>query len=146
MGYYLQALIGHREILEQNVSDYQHARVVLLKQDLAIIPLTDELYEEIGDGPGLFYKLSASVEAWAEKLSAASPVAYIEAEFFGGVGTQNAMAWSGGSPVLGPVEASDAINQALRLLGVQASHAVDEFDAVGLGRHRDTADWIQAIG
>ena len=36
-----------------------------------------------------------------------------------------------------------AINRALRHLGVRAAAtAVDEFDTVGLGLHRDTDDWV----
>jgi hypothetical protein len=75
-------------------------------------------------------------------MSAVAPVAYIEAEFFGGTGGQSAVAWSGGSRVLGPLHAQEAINETLRFLGVRADGARDEFDAVGLGRYRDTADWI----
>lgn len=36
----------------------------------------------------------------------------------------------------------NAINQALCLLGVSSEGAHDEFDAVDLGKHRDTADRI----
>src|SRR3989440_7835863 len=35
-----------------------------------------------------------------------------------------------------------AFNQALRQLGVPRGAAFDEFEAVGLGRHRHTEDWL----
>lgn len=144
MGYYLQALMGKQETLAQHASEFQHARVVPLAQGVAIIPLTDDLYDEIADGGEVdrFYKLSPGIEEWALRLSVVAPVAYIEAEFFGGTGGQSAVVWSRGSRVLGPLHSQDAINGTLRFLGVRADGAHDEFDAVGLGRHRDTADWI----
>ncbi|MER6666309.1 hypothetical protein ABT256_17340 [Amycolatopsis japonica] len=52
-------------------------------------------------------------------------VAYVEAEYFGGAGTQFAQVWEGGETILGPLY-------------------FDEFDAVGLGRHRSTDEWLSA--
>jgi hypothetical protein len=74
-------------------------------------------------------------------MSITGPVAYIEAEFFGGSGGQSAAVWSRGSETMPPIHSRDAINQALRFLGVQIGNAQDEFDALGLGRHRDTRHW-----
>ena len=144
MGYYLQAIIGRQQTLAQHASEFQHARIVPLAQDIAIIPLTDDLYDEIADGGDVerFEKLSPGVKEWVQRISMVAPVAYVEAEFFGGTGGQSAVAWSGGSRVLGPLYALDAINQTLRFLGVRTNGVHDEFDAIGLGRHRDTADWI----
>jgi hypothetical protein len=144
MGYYLQAIIGKQQTLAQHASDFQYARVIPLVQGIAIIPLTDDLYDEIADGGEVehFEKLSPGVEEWAQRMSAVATVAYIEAEFFGGTGGQSAVAWSGGSRVLGPLHSQDAINETLRFFGVRVDGAHDEFDAVGLGRHRDTDDWI----
>jgi len=34
-------------------------------------------------------------------------------------------------------------NQVLRRLGVLRGEAIDEFDAVGLNRHRSTDDWVK---
>src|SRR5262245_25520132 len=121
MGYYLQAIIGKQQTLAQHASEFQRARVVPLAQGIAIIPLTDDLYDEIADGGGVerFEKLSPGVEEWTQRISVVAPVAYIEAEFFGGTGGQSAVAWSNGSRVLGPVHAEDAINQTLRFFGVR---------------------------
>jgi hypothetical protein len=35
-----------------------------------------------------------------------------------------------------------AINQALRALGLPADDGRDEFDTLGLGKHRRTQDWV----
>jgi hypothetical protein len=142
MGYYLQAVLGRE--LARHASAFGNARVVPLEQSVDMIPVTDELHQEIGSGDELprFEKLSPKVQAWVGRISVAGPVAYVEAEFFGGLGGQAAVAWSEGSQSLGPIHAKDAINQALRFLGVRPDGAHDEFDAVGLGRYRNTADWI----
>ena len=144
MGYLLQAFIGKADTLGKHTSDFQSARLVPLTQGMALIPLTDDLHDEIGSGDEVerFEKLSPAVEQWAQRISSAAPIAYIEAEFFGGDGGQSAVVWSGGSRVIQPIHSQDAINQALRFLGVRIDNAHDEFDAVGLGQHRDTDDWI----
>jgi hypothetical protein len=78
-------------------------------------------------------------------------VIYIEAEFFGGVGSQAAVGWEGGVLGFGPRRtqtptedragyavvddlADLAINAALRWIGVTRTRMRDEFDTVGVGR------------
>jgi len=143
MSYVLHALIGKSETLKANGSLFQSARIVSLEQDIAIIPLTDKICEEVGVSSEIenFYKLSPEIEKWAQRISTAGFVAYIEAEFFGGDGSQSAIAWNAGSRVLEPIHEQNAINRVLKLLGVDRKNAHDEFDAVGLGKHRDTNDW-----
>ena len=80
--------------------------------------------------------------------------AYLEADIFGGTGTQSVVAWRGGEVWLNPVvtefgwpppdPASSpqwAFNQALRQLGVDPGEAFHELDALNLGKHRHTEDW-----
>ena len=111
---------------------------------MAIVPLTDELYDRIGEGGevGRFYKLSPGVENWARRISASAPIAYIEAEFFGGSGEQSVVVWAKSSRSGEPIHAENAINQVLRFFNVQRGDLHDEFEAVGLGRHRRTAAWL----
>ena len=144
MGYYLQAIVGRQTTLMQHASAFQHAHIVPLGQGIAMIPVTDDLYDEFADGGEVdrFYKLSPGIENWAKRISDSAPIAYVEAEFFGGTGGQSAIAWSQGSSVLGPVHSQHAINEVLRFFGVRVEKAHDEFDAIGLGRHRGTVDWI----
>jgi len=142
MGYFLEALIGKAETFGKHTSEFRHAHLVALPQGMAMVPLTDDLLEEIGgDDLGLM-KLTSAVEQWAQQISSLAPVAYIEADFHGGTGGQGTVVWSDGVRVLGPIYSEHPINQALRFLGVQIGNAHDEFDAVGLGQHRDTHDWI----
>lgn len=143
MSYVLYALIGKRQTLEAVALPFPTARIVPLEQNIAIIPLTDELCEDMGASSEIenLYKLSPELEEWALRISKAGLVVYIEAEFFGGSGNQSALGWNGVSRMLGPVYEPKAINRVLKLLGVNKGNAYDEFEAVGLRKHRDTHDW-----
>jgi hypothetical protein len=79
------------------------------------------------------------------------PVTYVEAEYVGGVGEQQAAVWDAGTIALGPLHvqegqpfppAGSPISQALRRLGAVASAGEDEFSAVALDRHRHGEAWI----
>lgn len=55
------------------------------------------------------------------------------------------MFWPGAGGRVGSVViAPDAINAALRSLGVQRGQDRDEFESLGLGRCRDTDAWIDS--
>ncbi len=123
--YCLQAVIAADGVLSGRVADIGQGLVLL---PLSSVPSSDVLAE------------------W----SLSGPVALVEAEFFGGCGTQRAQVWEHGRSVLGPlvleeddpVPAVTPISLALRRLGVEKGSHYDEFDAVGLGRHRSTARWV----
>jgi hypothetical protein len=66
--------------------------------------------------PQHFTYLSMQVASWLKTLSARTTIAYVEAEYFGGVGDQCAVAWQDGIEVSPPTKAKDAIDRALRLL------------------------------
>jgi hypothetical protein len=83
------------------------------------------------------------VEKLREALSQNRTIAYIEAEVFGGSGTQASVIFTNGVQVGQPIVDHDAISQALRNLGVTKGSAIDEFEAVGLGRHRNTEEWLK---
>jgi hypothetical protein len=81
-------------------------------------------------------------------------LAYLEADYFGGTGSQSAQVWDDGHVTLGPLHLAEnqphpptgtPISRALQRLGVDKGNHYDEFDAVGLGRHRDTDDWLDHI-
>jgi hypothetical protein len=145
--YCLEALIGKGETLKSSTTAYQHAQIILLDQEIAMIPFSDALLKEIEEKDGSekieddFYKFSSQIEMWAKNISNAGLVIYVEAEFFGGEGSQSSIAWLNGKRVFGPIHELHAINKALRLLGVQKKKAHDEFDAIGLGRHRCSNEW-----
>ncbi|WP_181774954.1 hypothetical protein [Amycolatopsis pittospori] len=121
--YRLQAVIVTESACRELVSSVQGARLVPLDRKLSLLPVTD----------GLF-----------------GGVALAEA-YFGGAGTQCAQVWDGGETVLGPLRLAEddpdplagrPISRVLRRLGAVKGDHVDEFAAVGLGRHRDTDDLL----
>jgi hypothetical protein len=154
VGYELQAVIAAERLLRSVSQAVPHARVVGLGQGLALLPMLDDLFDTTGDRDadtsGCFWKLPHGFADVLARWSAAGPIAYVEADYFGGIGSQCAAVWDGGVLVFGPlhlpvgrpVNASGTpISQALRRLGVTCHGRDDEFDAVGLGRHRHTEDW-----
>ncbi len=152
MGYYLQALIGKTDSLKNEPKSFSSEHRVELAQGLTMLLVTEELCEEVADKflsdnespcEG-FSMLTESLIEWAKHISRLTPVAYVEAEYFGGAGGQSVIAWENAEVKLGPVSAEiGPINQALRFLGAKVLSAHDEFEAVGLNRGRDSEDWIE---
>ncbi|MFC9502702.1 hypothetical protein [Streptomyces sp. NPDC057002] len=155
MGYDLRAVIADGEALRGAARDLPAARLASIGQGLSLMPMTDALFDSVADGSGVgtlgFWRFPGGFEKTLAAWSAGGPVAYMEAEYFGGVGEQRAAVWSGGTIVLGPLHMEEGqpfppvgspISQALRRLGVVARAGEDEFSAVGLDRHRHGEAWI----
>jgi hypothetical protein len=151
--YCLEAVIGSEPVLRELAGSMPKARIVSLRQGLWLLPMTDALFRTltIAEDPELdgFWKAPAGLGSTLAACSAKGPVAYVEADYFGGAGTQCVQVWDGGKVVSGPLrlttaeplpDAGTAISQALRQLGAARSGYADEFDAVGLGASpRDAA-------
>ena len=119
-----------------------------------MVPLSESLVAEIegasgvSTGPrdaGVFEFLSRGVEAWARALSVDTAIAYVETEYYSGEDFERAGVWSQGRLALGPLDGAGSINQALRALGVQPAPGIEEFEFVGLGRHRSLEEWLQEV-
>ena len=155
MGYYLQAVVATEPVLRTLADSIEGACVVPLGQHLSLLPMTDALFDAVtaagtADLNG-FWKAPAGFGSALAACSVNGPVAYVEADYFGGRGTQSAQVWERGQVVLGPVHSTEGepapadgspISQALRRLGAVRGEYFDEFDAVGFGRHRETDDWL----
>ncbi len=156
MSFTLEAVIGSSAVIRTVTVDLPAATLIPLPQGIAMMPMTDEFFdavaEEVDAARSLgFEKLPGG---FAEKLSswsATAPIGYAEADFFGGVGTQQAALWTDGALTFGPVSIDEdepfppdgsPISQLLRHLGVTRGGHHDEFDALGLGRHRHTEGWL----
>ena len=155
MAYRLRAFIADKRQLEGLAKVLDGSRVVDLDGELGLLPLTDrvelKLPPEGAPFPGL--KVSQALADCAAKASADGPLAYAEADYSSARDFQASVVWAGGKVVAGPLcddknwdprEAAVCdrpINAALRLLGVSAAGFDDEWDAVGMARHSDTADW-----
>jgi hypothetical protein len=155
--YCLQAVIATEHLLSDLAGAVEDAHIVPLGQHLSLLPMTDAFFDAVTvtGAPQLdgFWKAPAGFGSALAACSANGPVAYVEAEYFGGVGEQSVEVWDSGKVVLGPLSlaekapipaADTPISQALRRLGVTKGDYHDEFDAVGLGRHRGTEEWLSS--
>ncbi|GAA2129838.1 hypothetical protein GCM10009760_01530 [Kitasatospora kazusensis] len=155
MSYELRALIGAVDLLKVVAAEVPVAQVAQLEQGFALIPMTDRLYDALHDAgggvqPGFAFfpgGFGRRLGAWSQ----AGPIAYAEAEHFGGRGTQHVAVWVDGKIDFGPVADELAppyppegspISRALRRMGAQKPYGQDEFEAVGLARHRRSGDWL----
>ena len=158
MSHHIRGFIARVDDLRRAAADLAGARVVPLSCGFGFLPLTEQLAGDEEQAPFEHMELlTARLGAWAEAASATFPLAYAETDYFGGGGWQAAMAWVGGKVAFGPVRTSDlyvdgkytptplldgAINRAVRLVGVDRASVGDEFDALGLGRHRSNESWL----
>jgi hypothetical protein len=155
MSYDLWAVLAAEETLRGATWGLTAARTASIGQGLSLLPMTEALGEPVADsgraGALGFQRLPGGFEKILADWSAGGPVAYVEAEYFGGVGEQGAAVWDGGGVVLGPLRveegepfaaAGSPLSQALRRLGVVTGAGQDEFSAVRLDRHRHTDAWI----
>ncbi|MET9104975.1 hypothetical protein [Streptomyces zhihengii] len=116
--------------------------------------MTDALSDALTDASqarhSAFWRLPAGFDEVLVDWSRTGSVAYVEAEYFGGVGEENAAVWRDGELVLGPLHLVEGelaptegspVCQALRALGISAGED-DEFTAVGLDAHRNNDGWV----
>ena len=90
-----------------------------------------------------FELLTSKILSWAQRVSHSEKFAYIETEYFSGGGAQAAAAWMGFKTLYGPArDAIGPINQALKVIGVKCRSGMDEFETLGLGKHRSNRSWI----
>jgi hypothetical protein len=115
MGYELAALIGAPKALVDLATVLPAARVVDLTGELALLALTKPVCAQVSamDGPAHaqpvrgFRKLTGHLARLAAERSKAAPLLYVEAETFGGPGSQAAIAWRDGRQSWGPVLTQD---------------------------------------
>jgi len=140
-------------------------KTVPLTAGLTMLPLTHEALEQLDaedpneDRIQPDWTLRRAVATLAVRISADRQVLYVFGETWAGPGIQEAAGWRDGRLVYGPTGTCDleadrepgyrvvpredgAINRGLRAIGVQAALGVDEYETIGLTRHRMTDDWI----
>ena len=150
MGHSVQLIIGQGSAIASFLREWPVGRVVELRDGWQAIPVDEALYTAIeARYPGAVRPSGLHVsplglsEAIAAVTARGEGFAYVETEYFGGTGTQTAMAFVEGLEVVAPQTARSAgpINQALRRIGVARTLAEDEFDTIGLGERRSMTDY-----
>jgi hypothetical protein len=156
----VQALIAKSETLAAAARRFESAIVCPLVQGFSLLPITDALAKELAayhaETKAALTKpirgLSNGLHALAIEISYDASVAFITTAYFGGQGGQDALVWDKGSLRFSPATqgydqpwSNSPISQALRMLGVVAENGTDEFDTVGLGKHRETHRWAESL-
>jgi hypothetical protein len=151
MGYELDAVLGKRDLLE-NLAREHGVPMVALGQGFALIPLTSDVIGVLvgngaPDAPVGYQAGRLALDDVLKGWSARGPVVHVTSEMHDGVGPQTARIWQDGAMVFAQtgLPYSGPISMALQRLGVTGGRlGWDEFDVVGLGRHRRTARWLDA--
>lgn len=146
MGHYLKAFIGQKENLTPISDKYSNSKLVDLSDEVSMIPMTDELFDEINQSHTSsevtgFEFLTENIENKTLDIIGNKKLAYVESEFFGGQGGHIGLIWKDGErEFIGDFKKS-TMNEILKKLGVIRNRNQDEFETIGLDRHRDTEDW-----
>jgi hypothetical protein len=150
MGHFVTGIVAKPGALEAFADKHSLHQPVPLGEGLAILPLRDDdldlfLKPPLTSYPEGFTYLSEQLVVELKLASAGWIIMYFETEYFGGSGGQGAAVFRNGEVVFGPKSAEyGPINEALAILGVQVvAPAHDEFETVGLHRHRHTEDWLE---
>jgi hypothetical protein len=150
MAHFITGLVGEPTLLGKFAASTSLHKPCTLAQGFAFLPLRDEDIDDLINQPQTefsegFNYLSKQLSLVLAEVSEEGTFAYIETEYFGGDGAQGAVVFTHGAITFGPKSAeAGPINEALRMLGatVPAPYS-DEFEAVGLQRHRNTEDWLE---
>ena len=150
----VEAIIAKEETTKEIEESFVFAKSIPLSQGFAMVPLTDQLKDDLDELVGkettpyeCFEKLTDSVCDIILQTKQPYKIAYIETEYFGGEGVQSAVVWENGSVVYGPNSSKytqNPINEALKKIGVRVIKQLDEFDEINLGWNRDTDKWFNS--
>ena len=117
-----------------------------LHQSVVAFPLPERLpdrLEDSGDAVSEHFRtLTSAMMSSLRTLSQSGPVALIETEYFGGVGTQSVVLFDRGACLIEPTtsDQTSLINRVLFVFGVQRTGTRDEFSVAGLDTIRFNTD------
>jgi hypothetical protein len=160
MAYVIEAIIAPSSVARRVSAELVNTRTVELGSGYELVPLVPETVAALSPGEERVISLLVGaplpqrLTEVLRRASAVGPIAYVEADFHGGVGQQGSVLWKDGDAVLGPLagpltpapasELEDGpINRVLRRMGVKRSpRGLDEFATLGLGRCSETEEWL----
>jgi hypothetical protein len=156
MGYSIAAFIAKRGTFEDYKRLSPYITVAKLNQNMDLMlndwhldNVLDTVHEsETQEFDAM--ELTISHLEIVRQISQHTPIAYVKVDFFGGNGYQYGAVWKEGVLVLLPPnngwvghipDENGPANSALRAIGIEKEQS-DEFDAVGLRRHRSMEGWF----
>lgn len=148
MGYNLKAFICREPDQNLLTEKFDWAVSVPLGQELALVPMTEELFDQINNfftSPAVdkFEYMTENIEQIVLAAIGNRKLAYVEAEYFGGEGGQIAIIWSNNKREQILSFGQNKINEVLKGFGVIAKEGQDEFVTLGFGLRRNTKEWIE---
>ena len=148
MSYVLQAILAKEEIIARLCTELKAGKTIGLEQGFAMIPVDAKLADIIDpakDSESIddFIMLTDTLEKTLLEGLKEAKFAYLESEFFGGSGGHQGIVWEAGKRILKVSESYTGANRILQKLGVNRTSQLDEFDCLGLGRHRSVDDWLE---
>lgn len=151
MGHHISAIVCKPSASIERVSEFDLP--IIRAGEFVIIPMdashNDDWTERLGLGFGDSQSkviLDGRFAHHVAAIVAEDDYALIETDYFGGTGDQVAAVYRAGhhSPLFTSDRVSSgAINEALKVIGVQTQKGTDEFDTLGLGAHRDFDDYFE---
>jgi len=158
MGHCIRAIVAASEIADCLQSACPGLPRAVARRNFAIFPVDADFIDSVTEArpPQSTNPLILLTDAFQDllrELSRFGPLAYIETDYFGGVGGQGAAVYSDGRVMMepewsksGPINRalSGPINRALKMIGVRRGLFEDRFSALGLGEYRDNDDLIDA--
>ena len=140
MGHCIQGIIAKTTAISVAELPDGWPTPVALSQGYSIIPMFDAVLDGIAkeQGDGVFDGftfLDGNLQERLKLFSKGFSLVYLETDYFGGNGSQGAIACESGQIVFGPESGKiGPINKALSRIGVSRSWTLDEFDALALGK------------
>ena len=145
MGHNIRAIIGTHKSIQKLTNDWVRAKEIELLQGYGMVFLTDGLLDDIAEVleisddfccSELDYFTKTAVQL-LEIYSFHTKLAYIETDYFGGIGTQGGVLYKNGQICRKPHSGDGTINLLLRELGVWCAPTKDEFDSLNVGIYRE---------
>ncbi|RYZ20854.1 MAG: hypothetical protein EOO16_15190 [Chitinophagaceae bacterium] len=147
MAYSFSGFIGPLEPIQQVCRRFIFARGIPLGQEIFLVPLTEELREQMNDGGSSsvdgFEFLTTSIKPVLQDASRSGPIAYAEVTHWAGEGSEAGIIWEKGSRLRTIRFGKGVINVILKHLGCTPAEGEDEFLTLGFGLRRFTDDWLK---
>ncbi|MCW7471708.1 hypothetical protein [Leptospira kanakyensis] len=122
-------------------------KIVPLIDGYSLIPLTEDVLKSLNEDEEEiilikeYSNLTVKLYSILMQFSQIDKIGYIEAEYFGGSGSQSAILFSDGKPIFESIHKQNSINILLKKIGVKKKLFKDRFDYIGLNKFRSTEDW-----
>lgn len=145
MGHHITALVTAGPVDQEQAARYELP--CFRENDFTIVGLHPYHSDYWAEQLGIPYRnhsdliLDNDVTRFFAQALGLGRYALISTDYFGGTGTQQAAVYEAGQTLMPATPGG--INAALRLLGVRRGLLTDEFDTIGLGRHRSFDDYFE---